>query len=67
MDPEVTNLKCYNKDFKEWVLISDDFAPTNKEELHVIPMDIHVHVVRNIYLVYSCSQAFLSLNLLYSA
>ena len=63
MDSEVTGLKCYDKDFEEWVLIPEDFVPTDKERLHAIPMDI----VRKIYLVYSCSQAFLSLNILFSA
>lgn len=40
MKPEVIDLKCYDKDFEEWVLIPDDFVPTNKERLQVIPMDI---------------------------
>ena len=60
MDPEVTGVKCFDKDFKEWVLIPDDFVPTNKERLHVIPIDI----VRNINLVYSCNRTYLVFNIL---
>ena len=39
MNPEATGVKCYDKDFEEWVLIPDDFVPTNKERLQVIPVD----------------------------
>ena len=40
MKLEAIGVKCYDKDFEEWVLIPDDFVPTNKEQLQVIPMDI---------------------------
>ena len=40
MKPEATGVKCYDKDFDEWVLIPDDFVPTNKERLQVIPVNI---------------------------
>jgi hypothetical protein len=39
MNPEATGVKCYDKDFENWVLIPDDFVPTNKERLQVIPVD----------------------------
>lgn len=39
MNPEATGVKCYDKEFEEWVLIPDDFLPTNKERLQVIPVD----------------------------
>ena len=39
MNPEATGVKCYDKDFEEWVLIPDDFVPKNKERLQVIPVD----------------------------
>ena len=39
MNPEATSVKYYDKDFEEWVLIPDDFVPTNKERLQVIPMN----------------------------
>ena len=28
------------KDFEEWILIPDDFVPTNEERLQVISVDI---------------------------
>lgn len=39
MNPEATGVKCFDKEFEEWVLIPDDFVPTNKERLQVIPVD----------------------------
>ena len=47
MKPEVTGVKYFDNEFEEWVLIPDDFVPTNKERLQVIPIDI----VRNINFV----------------
>ena len=40
MKPESTAVKCYDKEFEEWVLIPDHFVPTNKERLQVIPVDV---------------------------
>ena len=41
MSPEaIGGLKCYDKDFEEWVLVSEDFVPTNKTRLQVITVDI---------------------------
>ena len=47
MQPEVTGVKYFDKEFEEWLLIPDDFVPTNKERLQMIPIDI----VRNINFV----------------
>lgn len=50
MNPEAIGVKCYDKDFEEWVLLPDDFVPTNKERLQVIPVDVVSKILLNMVL-----------------
>lgn len=40
LEPELTDVKHFDSDFEEWVLITDDFKPTDKERLKVVNLDI---------------------------
>ena len=46
LDPKNVHLQHFDSDFEEWVLVPDDFTPTNKEKLRVVELQSDLPVYR---------------------